>query len=116
MPPQIPASENRILIEGYTRLLTQVANGVLDGLQCPECDLYSVSVCLTPHHANEYRSWFICTSCDFRSRAHNRTRPSSMARDQVKSGLEIRSALIRPASIFKRSASFFKRPVGPRPD
>src|SRR5260370_30654745 len=79
MTPMIPDSENRTCAESYTRLLTQVAAGILDGLQCPECDLYSVSVCLTPHHANEYRSWFICTSCDFRSRAHNRARPSRPA-------------------------------------
>lgn len=102
-------SDSRMSIEGYTRLLTQVASGVLDGLQCPECDQRSVSVCLTPHHANEYRSWFICTSCDFRSRAHNRARPSSLTKDRVKPGLLIRPALTRPASIFKR-------PVAPLPD
>jgi hypothetical protein len=102
-------SESLMSIEGYTRLLTQVASGVLDGLQCPECDQRSVSVCLTPHHANEYRSWFICTSCDFRSRAHNRARPSSLAKDRAKPALQIRPALIRPTSIFKR-------PVAPLPD
>jgi hypothetical protein len=96
-------------IEGYTRLLTQVASGILDGLQCPECDLRSVSVCLTPHQANEYRSWFICTSCDFRSRAHNRARPSSLTKDRVKPRVEFGNALIRPIAIFKR-------PVAPLPD
>jgi hypothetical protein len=102
-------SDSRMSVEGYTRLLTQVASGVLDGLQCPECDQRSVSVCLTPHHANEYRSWFICTSCDFRSRAHNRTIPPRLAKVSVKPRLGLRTPLIRPASIFKR-------PVAPLPD
>jgi len=112
MPPQNPDSDSRTLIEAYTRLLTQVASGALDGLSCPECDQRSVSVCLTPHHANEYRSWFICTSCDFRSRAHNRARPSALAN---KTGLDVPSAIIRPASIFSRPAMLFKRLVGQRP-
>src|SRR5579863_5290026 len=67
-------SETRTCTETYARLLSQLASGMLDGLQCPECDLRSVSVCFTPHHANEYRSWLICASCDFRSRTHNRTK------------------------------------------
>ncbi len=100
MPEQNSDSESRTCIEGYARLLTQVASGVLDGLQCPECDQRSVSVCFTPHHANEYRSWFICTSCDFRSRTHNRTR---VATDRVKPGIENRSPYNLPASIFKRT-------------
>jgi hypothetical protein len=106
--PENSNSASRTCIEGYTRLLTQVASGRLDGLQCPECDQLSVSVCFTPHHANEYRSWFICTSCDFRSRTHNRTRTARPAIDRVKLDIENRSPFNLPASIFKRN-------TGPRP-
>src|SRR5258708_29521592 len=109
MPKKNSDSDSRTLIEGYTRLLTQVASGVLDGLQCPECDQRSVSVCLTPHLPNEYRSWFICTSCDFRSRTHNRTRPSRPAILPVIVPIANRTSFFRPASIFKRF-------TGPRTD
>jgi len=73
---------------------------MLDGLQCPECDLRSVSVCFTPHHANEYRSWLICASCDFRSRTHNRTRTSRPAIDPAVL-LAKRNGRVRNNAIFK---------------
>jgi hypothetical protein len=101
-----PDSEIRTSADSYTRLLTQVASGILDGLQCPECDLHSVSVCLTPHHAGEYRSWFICASCDFRLRAQNRPRPS---RPAVPGWLEKKNDHMRRYAIFKP-------PVGPIAD
>ena len=101
MTPLIPDSENRTCTEGYSRLLTQVGTGALDGLQCPECDLFSVSVCITPHHANEYRSWFICTSCDFRSRAYNRARPARPAVPPVTGLLAKPNGRFRKYAIFK---------------
>ena len=92
-------SETRTCTETYARLLSQLATGMLDGLQCPECDQRSVSVCLTPHHANEYRSWLICASCDFRSRTHNRTIGSRPAIDPVL--LAKKNARSRSSAIFK---------------
>ena len=96
-------SEVRTSTETYARLLSQLASGMLDGLQCPECDQRSVSVCFTPHHANECRSWLICASCDFRSRTHNRTRPARAAIDPA-ALLTKRDPRFRSSAIFKPQA------------
>lgn len=96
-------SETRISTVNYARLLSQLAGGMLDGLQCPECDQRSVSVCFTPHHANEYRSWLICASCDFRSRTHNRTRSSRSTVDPAVLAPR-KDARPRNSPIFKHQA------------
>jgi len=97
-------SDTRTCTETYTRLLSQLASGMLDGLQCPECDQRSVSVCFTPHHANEYCSWLICMSCDFRSRTHNRTKSSRPAISPPEPLLTPRSTRPRSFAIFKPQA------------
>jgi hypothetical protein len=104
MYPKKQDSERLISVEGYFRLLGQVASGSLEGLQCPECHLLSVSVCFTPHAENECRSWFICASCDFRARAHNTAKPSRTVQARIVStGLRKQTPVALKQSPEKRS-------------
>ena len=81
MQPTDKSGERRIRVDDYSRLLDQVASGRLERIQCPACDQMSVSVYLTRHQEHESCAWFMCASCDFRTRAANarRSAPSRPA-------------------------------------
>jgi hypothetical protein len=66
-------------------LLQAADEGKLDGLPCPRCQQSCVSVWFT-HPAEElYRTWFVCSRCDFEMRAQNVGRPThySAERDRT---------------------------------
>lgn len=66
-------------------LLRIAEAGQLDSIECPQCHGPSVSVRFTHPHPDEYRTWFICTSCSFRTRAQNSKMPQrySAAREDA---------------------------------
>jgi len=63
--------------------------GKLDGLPCPKCGVESVSVWFTQPTEDEYRTWFICEKCDFRTRAQNSERPLYFRPDRIDKELQI---------------------------
>lgn len=66
-------------------LLRTAEAGQLDSIECPQCQSLSVSVRFTHPRPDEYRTWFICTSCSFRMRSQNSKRPQhySAAREDA---------------------------------
>lgn len=69
-------------------LLRIAASGVLDSIQCPNCKECSVSVRFTHPADNEYRTWFVCSNCDFRLRVHDSGRPSHYSETLVDEHLQ----------------------------
>jgi hypothetical protein len=69
-------------------LLASVADGQLDGLECPECHKPTVSVWFTHARNGEYRTWFLCQACPFSSRAQNTGRPKHFTESRVHQDLE----------------------------
>ena len=89
-------------ISSYTRLLNQAEVGHLDNLECPGCGNHAVKVWYTNPVENTYRTWFICSDCDFHTRAQNIARPQFFAEDRVNKELEERDLLILKRSRFKQ--------------
>ena len=75
-------------VRARVNLLIQLESGIQDGLKCPSCGRDSVSVWYSMPFAGEYRTWFICSVCDFRMRAQNSGKPSLLREDRIKNELE----------------------------
>ena len=68
-------------------LLVQAASeGKLDGLRCPNCACFSVSVYYTHPAANEYHTWFVCKYGDFSMRAQNSSKPEFYSEERDRTG------------------------------
>lgn len=83
------------------RLLEDAASGRLDGLECPQCGHAAVSVWFTHPAASTYRTWFVCTQCNFLTRAQNSTRPPFFSEAHVRQDLEERDLSAMNQSVFK---------------
>jgi hypothetical protein len=69
--------------------LLQAANeGLLDGLTCPKCARPCVSVWFTNPTEREFRTWFICSNCDFEMRAQNTGRPPHYSKERDRTARE----------------------------
>jgi hypothetical protein len=88
-------------LAAHMRLLKEASIGKLQGLGCPSCRQDSVSVWFTHPGAEIYRTWFLCASCDFNSRALNSSKPDFFLDDRVRQDLEERDAAILRNAIFK---------------
>jgi len=69
-------------------LVKRASRGELDGLPCPDCGVDSVTVKFTSPDAGQYRTWFVCLSCDFTMRTQNSGRPAHFDAERVDSSLE----------------------------
>jgi hypothetical protein len=69
-------------------LLEALESGMLDSIQCPQCQEHSVSVWFTNPLEDEYRTWFVCTTCAFLMRTQNSVRPKHFSLDRVRDDLE----------------------------
>lgn len=78
---------NRNLLAG-PNLIRIADSGVLDSIPCPKCGEFSVSVRFTHPADNEYRSWFLCSNCDFRLRVQNSGRPPYYSEELVDERLQ----------------------------
>jgi DNA-directed RNA polymerase subunit RPC12/RpoP len=70
-------------IEQRLALVRAAETGALDSLECPGCGHFSVSVWFTHPRENEYRTWYVCSDCDFKMRGHNLTRPLFFSEERV---------------------------------
>lgn|GEM_PF-2566511 len=84
------------------RLLNEADAGRLDDLECPECRHAAVSVWFSHPAAEVYRTWFICASCDFHTRAQNTEKPRFFSDERVSTDLEEKDLAILRQSLFKR--------------
>jgi hypothetical protein len=87
--PERPA-QVALLVE----LFKEADAGNLDNLECPKCRHPTVSVWFTKPEPEAYRTWLICTECDFWSHAINTDRPSSFSESRVRSDLQEKDAAI----------------------
>ena len=83
-------------------LLSEAAAGHLEDLGCPKCRNAAVSVWFTHPAADVYRTWFICSDCDFHSRAQMAEKPAFFSEDRVSTDLEEKDLSILKKSLFKR--------------
>ena len=56
-------------------LLHEAEAGHLDELTCPQCGSSAVGVRFTQPTTDEYRTWFVCSNCDFEMRVQNSDKP-----------------------------------------
>jgi hypothetical protein len=97
---QHPQNDERLSLQ--LRLLDEAAAGHLEDLKCPSCGHPAVSVWFTHPAADMYRTWFICSDCDFHSRVQNADRPVFFSEVRVCTDLEERDLSILKRSLFKR--------------
>lgn len=81
--------------------MMEAEKGVLDGLLCPSCLCDSVWVWFTQPQENVYRTWFICTNCDFYFRVQNTTAPKFFLEERRRGDLESQDISIVRRSLFK---------------
>lgn len=90
------------------RILNEVAAGKFDGLECPKCGHSSISCWFIHPAPDAYRTWLICTDCDFYTRVNhgNKHKPSFFFQDRVRPDLQRKDI-----AVLKQMR--LKRPNGP---
>src|ERR1039458_5700131 len=105
MPPMSndPHSEDRI--SAQVHLLNEAEAGRLDGLECRSCHRNSVSVSFTNPAPEEYRTWFLCMSCSFCTRAQKAARPRFFHESRVNAKLDRTDASILQQAKFRKPSN-----------
>jgi|SRR6516225_10036352 hypothetical protein len=75
-------------------LLHEVSAGKLDNLECPKCQHNSVSAWFTRPEPETFRTWLICSDCDFWSHVINCAMPPFFSEDRVRLDLQEKDAAI----------------------
>jgi hypothetical protein len=75
-------------------LLQEAASGRLEGLPCPRCCQSCVSVWFTHPDEELYRTWFVCSQCDFEMRAQNVGQPPHYSAERDRTA---RAPAVEPA-------------------
>ncbi len=86
----------------HLHLLNEAASGRLDSLECPKCREKTVSVWFTHPAADFYRTWFLCTGCDFHTRAQETAKPAFFTESRVRTDLQEKDRAILNAAKIKR--------------
>ena len=87
MKDDFSLSQNDV-VRARLNLLNQLESEMYDGLKCPSCGGDFVSVWFSNPLDGEYRTWFLCSVCDFSMRAQNSGKPSMLRTDRIKNELE----------------------------
>lgn len=82
-------------------LIRAADSGALESLECPGCGNSTVSVWFTHPRENEYRTWFVCSACQFTMRTHDLTRPRHFSEGRLSHALNERDKGILERAIFK---------------
>jgi len=82
-------------------LLALLEAGKLENLLCPQCQRESVSVWFTHPAPEEYRTWLICSTCEFQARAHNSSKPAHYSEAKRHIVLETKDGDILDRAIFR---------------
>ena len=75
-------------IQSILPLLDALENGQLDKIPCPNCRRDEVSVWFTNASPHEYRTWFVCSHCNFEQRVNNSECPPHFSEARIHKGLE----------------------------
>ena len=75
-------------------LLSEIEAGNLDRLECPKCHHRAVSAWFTQPRPETFRTWLICTDCDFWSHVINNAMPTFFSEDRVRLDLQEKDAAI----------------------
>jgi hypothetical protein len=97
MAPSNPEQPTHPHLALQIALLKEVDLGNLDNLECPKCRHRTVSAWFTNPAPEAYRTWLICSECDFWSHAIDCARPSSFSESRVRSDLQEKDVAILKA-------------------
>jgi hypothetical protein len=97
-----PNCSNDGRVSSQLLLLSEAEKGNLVGLLCPSCLRDAVRVWFTRPQGNLYRTWFICTNCEFYFRAQNTTAPKYFSDERRRDDLESKDISIVRGALFKR--------------
>jgi hypothetical protein len=86
-------------------LLEGAAKGRFEQLECPDCGRPTASVWFTNPASGEYRTWLLCSVCDFNAHVINEGKPAAFTEDRRRKDLEQRDR-----DILERMA--FRKPQG----
>jgi hypothetical protein len=89
----------------HRHLLHEADAGHLENLECPTCRQSAVSVWFTHPDTDVYRTWYLCTKCDFHTRVQNTDKPDFFSEDRIRTDLQDRDRSILKHAIFKRPPS-----------
>ena len=87
-------SPNPEYIAELSRLALAAERGQFENLECPSCHAEKVCVWFTNPAADFYRTWFICSNCEFHTRAQNAQRPCFFTEERRHQDLEDRDRAI----------------------
>jgi hypothetical protein len=91
-------------VPSFTRLVREVDAGNFEHLECPACHEPAVGTWFTHPTDNEYRTWFLCSACDFQTRAQNIGKPKYFSEERRRIDLEQRDSASLKASLFKKQS------------
>src|SRR5260221_909069 len=91
---QNPRTRSAARVSDLLLLENEAAAGRFEGIECPKCRHASVSVSFTHPAADVYRTWFICSDCDFHTRAQHADRPPYFSESRINTESEERDLLI----------------------
>ncbi len=95
-------NQNEERLPLYLHLLKEAAAGHLEDLECPKCRQAAVCVWFTHPAADTYRTWFICSDCDFHTSAQHTDKPPFFSEARISTELEEKDLSILKQSLFKR--------------
>jgi ribosomal protein S27E len=104
LPANVQRPSNKERVQLLAHLLHEAEAGHFEELACPDCQHRTVSVWFTNPAPSLYRTWVICTDCDFHSRAQNSERPRFYSEDRRRMDLEERDSAILKQAILKKPA------------
>jgi hypothetical protein len=96
----------KVPLDRMIALLNDSAAGRLDRLTCPKCNELTISVWFTNPAEGEFRTWFLCSNCDFHTRAHKSDKPAFFSADRVRDDLEAQDRSIIEKAVFRRPRPF----------
>ena len=83
-------------------LLEEAAKGRYEGLSCPVCSRPNASVWFTKPAPDEYRTWLLCTACDFHSHVIYAGKPEDFTEERRRRDLETRDREILEKMVFRK--------------
>jgi hypothetical protein len=83
-------------------LATKADSGLLEGLRCPACNTQAVEVWFSHPVEHEYRVWFLCSACDFQTRAQVEGKPAFFSEERRRLDLEALDRSILETAVFKK--------------
>jgi hypothetical protein len=92
---------SKVRMVEQVRLLNECEAGNLENLECPTCELLTVSVWFTNPAVGFYRTWFTCTECGFHTRVQNSSKPLHYSEERRRTDLEERDSQILSNAVFE---------------